>query len=188
MRRGSIDLMPRTRRCKLKLIYSVALCSGLGPIIKQQNVVCVRAVLTLGWSFPTLKYKYIFSKKIYGSNSIKHHSDTVLAWNYHRRKKRFYVFFYILVTFFTFFYFPNFFYFFKNVGKVQSGKQINKKHFQNNSNEIDLGLWFFCYMSNIEEFTASLKRRQFLQNQNEWHIPSCLEGHFLSIRRGVELH
>ena len=26
----------------------------------------------------------------------------------------------------------------KNVGKVQSGKQINKKHFQNNSNEIDL--------------------------------------------------
>ena len=26
---------------------------------------------------------------------------------------------------------------FKNVGKVQSGKQINKKHFQNNSNEID---------------------------------------------------
>ena len=27
---------------------------------------------------------------------------------------------------------------FKNVGKVQSGKQINKKHFQNNSNEIDL--------------------------------------------------
>ena len=30
----------------------------------------------------------------------------------------------------------------KNVGKVQSGKQINKKHFQNNSNEIDL--WFMC--------------------------------------------
>jgi len=26
--------------------------------------------------------------------------------------------------------------------KVQSGKQINKKHFQNNSNEIDL--WFMC--------------------------------------------
>jgi len=25
----------------------------------------------------------------------------------------------------------------KNVDKVQSGKQINKKHFQNNSNEID---------------------------------------------------
>ena len=23
-------------------------------------------------------------------------------------------------------------------GKIQSGKQINKKHFQNNSNEIDL--------------------------------------------------
>ena len=26
----------------------------------------------------------------------------------------------------------------RNVGKVQSGKQINKKHFHNNSNEIDL--------------------------------------------------
>ena len=41
---------------------------------------------------------------------------------------------------FTFFnvYFPNVFYLKKNVGKVQSSKQINKKHFQNNSNEIDL--------------------------------------------------
>ena len=29
-----------------------------------------------------------------------------------------------------------FFNFFKNVGKVQSDKQINKKYFQNNSNEI----------------------------------------------------
>jgi len=50
-------------------------------------------------------------------------------------------FFFILVTFFTFFnvffIFQTFFYL-KNVGKVQSGKQINKKHFQNNSNEIDL--------------------------------------------------
>ena len=33
----------------------------------------------------------------------------------------------------TFFSFPNVFYL-KNAGKVQSGKQINKKHFQNNSN------------------------------------------------------
>ena len=41
-------------------------------------------------------------------------------------------------TFFTFFfYFPNVFYL-KNVGKVQSGKQMNKKHFQTNSNEVDL--------------------------------------------------
>jgi len=49
-------------------------------------------------------------------------------------KNVFYVFF-ILVK--VFFYLPNVFYFKKNVGKVQSGKQINKKHFQNNSNEID---------------------------------------------------
>ena len=59
-------------------------------------------------------------------------------------KNVFYVFF-ILVTFFTFFIFQTFS-ILKNVGKVQSGKQINKKHFQNNSNEIDL--CFFCCMSN----------------------------------------
>ena len=35
-----------------------------------------------------------------------------------------------------FFIFQMFFIFKKNVGTVQSGKQINKKHFQNNSNEI----------------------------------------------------
>ena len=49
---------------------------------------------------------------------------------------RFYVFNVFFQTFFSL----------KNVGKVQSGKQINKKHFQNNSNEIDL--WFFSCMSN----------------------------------------
>jgi len=42
---------------------------------------------------------------------------------------------------FDVFYFPNVSLFLKNAGKVQSGKQINKKHFQNNSNEIDL--WLF---------------------------------------------
>jgi len=44
-----------------------------------------------------------------------------------------------LVTFFyvfNVFLFSKRFLFLKNVGKVQSGKQINKKHFQNNSNEI----------------------------------------------------
>jgi len=75
--------------------------------------------------------------------------------------------FFILVMFLTFFnvffiFQQTFFLFFNNVDKFQSGKQINKKHFQNYSNEIDL--WFFCCMSNIEDFTASLKRRQFLLN------------------------
>jgi len=37
---------------------------------------------TMGWPFPMLKYKYIFSNKIYGSNFIKHHSETVMVWNY----------------------------------------------------------------------------------------------------------
>jgi len=36
------------------------------------------------------------------------------------------MFFFIFQTFFIL----------KNVGKVQSGKQIDKKHFKNNSNEI----------------------------------------------------
>jgi len=44
----------------------------------------------------------------------------------------------VFYVFKRFFYFPNVFLFLKNVGKVQSGNQINKKHFQNNSNEIDL--------------------------------------------------
>jgi len=59
----------------------------------------------------------------------------------HGCKKRFLRFFILVtffLTFFNVFYFSNVFLFLKNVGKVQSGKQINKKHFQNNSNEIDL--------------------------------------------------
>jgi len=38
--------------------------------------------------------------------------------------------------FLTFYFIFQAFFILKNVGKVQSGKQINKKHFQNNSNEI----------------------------------------------------
>jgi len=38
--------------------------------------------------------------------------------------------FFILVTFLPFFIFQTFFLFLENVGKVQSDKQINKKHFQ----------------------------------------------------------
>jgi len=41
-------------------------------------------------------------------------------------------------TFFNVFLFSKRFFILKNVGKVLSGKQINKKHFQTNSNEIDL--------------------------------------------------
>jgi len=43
-----------------------------------------------------------------------------------------------IFTIFNVFLFSKRFLFLKNVGKGQSGKQINKKHFQNNSNEIDL--------------------------------------------------
>jgi len=78
-------------------------------------------------------------------------------------KTFFYVFF-IFVTFFTFltfFYFPNvFFLFLKNVGKVQSGKQINKKHFQNNSNEIET--YDLCIEENcrhLQEFEIQWVRK-----------------------------
>jgi len=58
---------------------------------------------------------------------------------YHKCKKTFFYVFtnfgHVFLRFLMFFYFPNVFYL-KNAGKVQSGKQINKKHFQNNSNEI----------------------------------------------------
>ena len=37
---------------------------------------------SLSWPFPMTKYKYIFSNKIYGSNSIKQHGETVMVWNY----------------------------------------------------------------------------------------------------------
>jgi len=39
---------------------------------------------SLGWPFPVLKYQNIFSNKIYGSNFIKQHSETVMAWNYQK--------------------------------------------------------------------------------------------------------
>ena len=48
---------------------------------------------------------------------------------------RFFYFGHVL-TFFNVNYLPDVFLFLKNVGKVQSGKQINKKHFHSNSNEI----------------------------------------------------
>jgi len=58
----------------------------------------------------------------------------------HKPKKRFlrFLFWSRFFTFLTFFLFSKRFFIFKNVAKVQSGKQINKKHYQNNSNEIDL--------------------------------------------------
>jgi len=89
-----------------------------------------------------------------------------------------------------------FFIFKKNVGKVQSGNQINKKHFQNNSNKTDL--WFFCCMSNdlkclpinfylLTMFDALCDVT--LSPAVGWRLClSCLEGHFLGISRGIELH
>jgi len=91
-----------------------------------------------------------------------------------RLKKKFWSRFF---TFLTFFNFPNVF-FLKNVGKVQIGKQINKKHFQNNSNEMDL--WFLCCMSN------DLKRLPFTYLIYLTHYVTALKA--ISWASGVELN
>jgi len=100
------------------------------------------------------------------------------CWN-PRCKKRFLRFF-ILGTFFTiltFFYFPNGFYF-KNVGKVHSSKQINKKHFQRNRPMIFLLHVKWPEMPPYKLLLTCYVRRIVWR---PW-------GHFLCIRRGVELH
>ena len=54
------------------------------------------------------------------------------------KKKRFYVFYFghVFYVFNVFLFSKRFFFIF--LEEVQSGKQINKKHFQKNRNEIDL--------------------------------------------------
>ena len=56
----------------------------------------------------------------------------VSATSDQRCKNVFYVFYsgHVFYVFNVFLIFQTFFLFLKNVGKVQSGKQINKKHFQ----------------------------------------------------------
>ena len=46
----------------------------------------------------------------------------------------------MFLRFLTFFYFQNVFFIFKKRWQSSEGKQINKKHFQNNSNEIPMKL------------------------------------------------
>jgi len=78
--------------------------------------------------------------------------------------KRFFTFFFhfghVFYVFNVFFIFQTCFLFLKNVGKVQSGKQINKKHFQNNSNEIET--YDLCIEENcrhLQEFEIQWVRK-----------------------------
>jgi len=75
---------------------------------------------------------------VYLSNT--HFPEQLVHVNSIDVKRRFFVFLFRsrFLRFLTFFSIFQTFFIFKNVGKVQSGKQINRKHFQNNSNEIDL--------------------------------------------------
>jgi len=100
--------------------------------------------------------------------------------------------FFILVTFFTFltFFSQTCLFLKKNVGKVQSGKQINKKHFQNNSNEIDL--WFFCYLlclTHVWMAYSELPWRPFLGHQ-AWSWTTLRRANVFSTftKRQVGLH
>jgi len=56
--------------------------SGISP---QGTTVCRynwHSAGSLGWPFPTLKYKLYLSNQMYGSNFIEQHSETVMVWNY----------------------------------------------------------------------------------------------------------
>ena len=64
-------------------------------------------------------------------------TPTVLSIDVKNVFLRFFYFGHVF-TFLTFFFIFQTFLIFKNVGKVKNGKQIDKKHFHNNSNEIDL--------------------------------------------------
>ena len=60
---------------------------------------------SLGWPFPILKYEYFFSNKICGSNFVKHHSETVMFWNYQNvdcsLRKKFFVSLSLIIIFGT---------------------------------------------------------------------------------------
>jgi len=86
-----------------------------------------------------LPFWYRFTKVVLEKSPLNACSS-VFRWTVHSCKNVFHVF-YILVTIFTFLTFiyfkKRFYFYFKKRCKVESGKQINKKHFQNNSNEIE---------------------------------------------------
>ena len=73
---------------KIKNVKNVFYTYGLLRLLmaaknKEQNCVDTIGTVLVPWSgrflFPMLKYKYIFFEKIYGSNFIKQHSETVIV-------------------------------------------------------------------------------------------------------------
>ena len=55
------------------------LCNFLTFVMRHRERKCADS---LGWPFPVLNYKYIFSNKIYRSNFVEQQSETVVVWNY----------------------------------------------------------------------------------------------------------
>ena len=98
-----------------------------------------------------------YSGSWYECRRVSSQTDSVpnswkCTWaEYHETAVLIDTFFCHVFTFFNVFLFSKRCFFKKNVGKVQSGKQINKKHFQNNSNETDL--WFFSLHVEWSEMT-----------------------------------
>jgi len=88
-------------------------------------------------------------------------------------------------TFLTFFYFPSVFLILKTLAKFRAASRLTRSTFKITATKQTYDFPVACRIL-IEDFTASRKRRQFLQNETELHIPSCLEGH--SWTSGVELN
>ena len=70
----------------------------LTPLIRRKGTKVCRyswhSAGSRGWPFPVLKCQYIFTDKIYGSNFIEQHSETVIVLNYqgavYSLRKKFY--------------------------------------------------------------------------------------------------
>jgi len=110
----------------------------LSQTLHLENVVRACRYRVIDKTRRTIDTSLLDASVVY-SNPLTPLLRLVLDLSYHRCKKRFFTFF-ILVTFVLLFWrflFSKRFLFLKNVGKVQSGKQISKKHFQNSSNEIN---------------------------------------------------
>jgi len=58
--------------------YAVKLCVRC-PLVNENAPIQLPQCCSLGSPFPVLKYIYIFSSIIYGSNFIKQHSETVMV-------------------------------------------------------------------------------------------------------------
>jgi len=107
----------------------------------------------------------------------------------HRCKKTFLRFFSVLVTylrFLTCFYFPNVFRLKKTLAKFRAASRLTRSTFKITATKYR-PMIFLLHVEWPEMPPYKLLLNYYVWRMFEWHILSCLEGHFLDIRRGVEL-